>query len=146
VPAPVPQAAETREEAPLSSPHECEASAPENETPLAHARAAEWFERARELLLRRFARDVLARELALAPADIETLARQALAAFADALPTALSVAPADVAHLDLSLPVFADAELAPGDVVIEVGDGKLLSSLQLRVEGAIAEVLAEAAA
>jgi flagellar biosynthesis/type III secretory pathway protein FliH len=109
-------------------------------------RTAEWFERAREVLLRRFARDVLARELALAPADIEMLARQALAAFADDLPAALSVAPADVGRLDVSLPVFADAALTPGDIVVEVGDGKLLSTLQVRVDGVIAEVLAEAAA
>jgi hypothetical protein len=95
--------------------------------------------------LRRFAHEVLARELLLAPADIEALARRALGAFAGDLPRAVVVAPADAERLDLALPVHADARFERGDLALEVDDGKLVSSLQLRVEGVIADVLAEAA-
>lgn len=113
---------------------------------LLQVRLAEWFERARERLLRGFAREVLVRELALAPVDVDLLARQAIAAFADDAPHALAVAPGDVARLQIALPVVADAGLEPGDVALEVSDGRLLSSVQLRVDGVIADVLAEAAA
>jgi hypothetical protein len=141
----LPQTTESPEDVSAVCVPERETVAPECEEALAHLRAAEWFERAREHLLRRFARDVLARELLLAPADIEALARCALAAFADDLPRAVAVAPADSERLDLALPVCAQAGFERGDLAVEVADGTLLSSLQLRVEGAIADVLAEAA-
>jgi hypothetical protein len=141
-----PPVVEAREEvAAVCAPPEPDSPAHESGTALERLRIAEWFERAREQLLRRFARDVLARELLLAPAGIEALARVALAAFADDLPSAVAVAPADAEHLDLPLPVRADARLERGDLALDVADGKLVSSLQLRVEGAIAGVLAEAA-
>jgi hypothetical protein len=146
-PSPPPQATEAPEEASTfcAQPAERDTPAPEEGRALAHLRAAEWFERARELLLRRFARDVLGRELLLAPADIEALARRALAAFADDLPRAVAVAPADADRLDLRIPVRVEAQFERGDLAVEVSDGRLVSSLQLRVEGVIADVLAEAA-
>jgi hypothetical protein len=116
-----------------------------NEAALQRLRAVEWFECACENLLRRFADDVLARELALAPADIAKLAQQALAAFADEEPLGVAVALTEARGLDLALPVNGDATLESGDVAVEVGDGRLLSSLRLRVDSVIADVLAEAA-
>ncbi|HMD02286.1 MAG TPA: hypothetical protein VKG44_04905, partial [Candidatus Baltobacteraceae bacterium] len=57
--------------------------------------ALEAFERARGRLLERLARDVLGRELMLAPADLQTLAERALEAFAESEPLTLAIAPAD---------------------------------------------------
>ena len=147
-PSPVPaQTPEPLEAAAAACAQQPEGDTPtrDGETALAHLRIAEWFERAREQLLRRFAHEVLARELLLAPADIEALARRALGAFAGDLPRAVVVAPADAERLDLALPVHADVRFERGDLALEVDDGKLVSSLQLRVEGVIADVLAEAA-
>ncbi|HTV72170.1 MAG TPA: hypothetical protein VME66_00500, partial [Candidatus Acidoferrales bacterium] len=114
------------------------------ETAALRLRALEWFERARERLLRRFAHDVLARELLLAPADIQKIAQEALRTFEASDPRAVAVASADLARVNLELPVGADPTLEPGDLAIDVEGGRLLSSLRLRMDRVIGEVLAEA--
>jgi hypothetical protein len=105
-------------------------------------RTLEWFERAALRLLRRFAQDVLARELLLAPVDIQHLAERAIAAFQAEEPQVISVAPSDAARLVLALPVEADPSLEPGDLAVDVAGGRLLSSLQLRMDHVIEDVLA----
>ncbi len=105
--------------------------------------ALEAFERASADLLGRFARDVLGRELALAPVDLCALAAQALAALSDHDPVALVVAPSDVGAFETTLAVRADAALEPGDLIVEVRDGAFESHFALRVRETIASVLAE---
>jgi hypothetical protein len=105
--------------------------------------ALESFERASSDLLGRLARDVLARELALAPVDLCALAARALAAFADHEPIALVVAPSDVAGFATTLPVRADTMLEPGDLIVEVRDGAFESRFALRVAETIATTASE---
>jgi hypothetical protein len=105
--------------------------------------ALESFERASAELLGRLARDVLARELALAPVDLCALAARALAAFADHEPIALAVAPSDVAGFATTLPVRADTMLEPGDLIVEVRDGAFESRFALRVAETIATTASE---
>ena len=99
--------------------------------------ALEAFERARDALLEELARSVLARELMLAPADVEGLAARLLERFADAQPVALVVSEADAGTLRVALPVRVDPALAPGDLVIEVRDGVLDARFALRLEAAL---------
>ncbi len=106
--------------------------------------ALESFERASAELLGRLARDVLARELALAPVDLCALAARALAVLADHEPVGLVVAPSDVAAFASTLPVRADAALAPGDLIVEVRDGAFESRFSLRVGETIATTATEA--
>jgi hypothetical protein len=105
--------------------------------------ALESFERASSDLLGRLARDVLARELALAPVDLCALAARALAAFADHEPIALVVAPSDVAGFATTLPVRADTTLEPGDLIVEIRDGAFESRFALRVADTIATTASE---
>ena len=105
--------------------------------------ALESFERASAELLGRLARDVLARELALAPVELCALAARALAAFSDRDPIGLVVAPSDVAAFDCALPVRSDAMLEPGDLIVEVNDGAFESRFALRVRETIAATAAE---
>jgi hypothetical protein len=105
--------------------------------------ALESFERASSELLGRLARDVLARELALAPVDLCALAARALAAFADHEPIALVVAPSDVAGFATTLPVRADTTLEPGDLIVEIRDGAFESRFALRVADTIATTASE---
>jgi hypothetical protein len=90
------------------------------------------------------ARDVLARELRTAPADLAALAAAASAAFGAQEPVALVVSPADAASLAevSALPVRVDPALAAGDLVVEVRDGAYESPLRFRLERALAELCA----
>ena len=105
--------------------------------------ALEAFERAGADLLHRLAHDVLARELALAPADVCALAARALAMLAEMEPVAIVVAPADAAAFETALPLRVDASLDAGDLVIDVTDGAFESRYALRVREAIARVAGE---
>ncbi len=100
--------------------------------------ALEAFERASADLLRQLAHDVLARELAIAPADLCALAARALATFAELEPVAIVVAPSDACAFDTSLPVRCDATLDAGDLVIEVREGALESRFAARVRESVA--------
>jgi flagellar biosynthesis/type III secretory pathway protein FliH len=100
--------------------------------------ALEAFERARGRMLETLAREVLSRELMLAPADLDALAARALQAFAESEPLALVVAPADAARVSSPLPVHIDASLVAGDLVIAVRDGEIDARFALRLNGAIA--------
>jgi flagellar biosynthesis/type III secretory pathway protein FliH len=98
-----------------------------------HLAAAEALERRVARLLEGLARDVLARELQLAPADLRTLAANALAAFRDERPFAFAISPEDADGFEGALPVRADPSLRPGDLVVEVRDGALESHLSFRL-------------
>jgi len=99
--------------------------------------AGEAFEGAMRRLIADLAHEVLGRELALAPADIEALVARALAAWTQHEPVALVVGPADRDRVRAPLPVRTDATLAAGDLIVYVRDGAFESSFGFRLEGAI---------
>jgi len=98
--------------------------------------ALETFERARARMLEILAREVLARELMLAPADLDALAARALRTFADSEPLALVVAPADAERVSSPLPVRVDPSLVAGDLLIAVRDGEIDARFELRLSEA----------
>ena len=104
--------------------------------------ALEAFESGTERLLRALAEDVLARELALAPADVAALAARALAAFVEHEPVEIAVAPCDAERVRAPVAVRADAQLAPGDLVVRVRDGAFESTFAFRASAALASALA----
>ncbi len=104
---------------------------------VARMASIEAFERAAAALLRAFADDVLARELALQPADVSAIARRLIEASRSDEPVGVRVAPADVAAMECDLPVLGDASLGPGDVVLAVRDGVLDARFHVRVQRAL---------
>lgn len=105
------------------------------ETRRFRAALADALEAAREDLLRDFAADVLARELILAPADVEGVARRALERiYEDERPLQLRAHPADAGQLHaLEVPIVTDATLRRGDVVLELRQGSIDLSLGARL-------------
>jgi hypothetical protein len=101
------------------------------------ARLADAFDAARDALLHEFAYAVLGRELVLAPADIAVIAARVLAQHADAEPLRLRVAASDaaaLAHQAAGLPpLLCDAELAPGDAILEFAGGHVDARLGVRL-------------
>ncbi len=80
-------------------------------------------------LLCDLAADVLARELRLAPCDLEALLQRV----AERAPIVrVRVAPADVARI-AGVPVTADADLEPGDAIVEVAGGTIDARLGVRL-------------
>ncbi len=96
---------------------------------LFRARLADAFDEARMRLLRELAADVLARELRIAPCDLDLLARRVLAG---GPVVRVRVAPCDVAAIR-GVPVVADAELNAGDAVVELAGGTLDARLGVRL-------------
>jgi len=111
------------------------------------AAALEAFEASVEELLRGLADEVLARELAFAPADVGALVTRALAAFAAHEPVAvvLCATNAELLH-GVALPLRVDSSLGDGDVVIEVRGGKLESPLAFRLQTILERALGYEAA
>ena len=100
-----------------------------------HAALADALDAALDGLLRAVARDVLGRELALAPADVAVIADAALKRYAADFPVRLRAHPDDVTLLaGLNLAVTADRELRRGDVAIDVRSGTIDASLDARLE------------
>ncbi|MGH7708696.1 MAG: FliH/SctL family protein [Vulcanimicrobiaceae bacterium] len=86
---------------------------------------AESYERRRDQLFARLAREVLGRELALAPCSLEPLAREVWESARDCEPIVVHLAPSDAARFELDLPVCSDPALEPGDLVLAVRDGSI---------------------
>jgi flagellar biosynthesis/type III secretory pathway protein FliH len=99
--------------------------------------ALDAFERGVESMLASFARDVLARELEIAPSDLTALASQALAAFHRDEPIRLVVAPGDAARVRSPLPLRIDPSLQAGDLVVEVAAGAFESPLAFRFSSSV---------
>jgi Flagellar assembly protein FliH len=101
------------------------------------ARLADAFDAACDTLLREFAYAVLGRELILAPPDIATIAARILTEHAGAFPLRLRVAPSDAVALarcaDTLPPIASDAELAPGDAILEFPGGSIDARLGIRL-------------
>jgi flagellar biosynthesis/type III secretory pathway protein FliH len=88
-----------------------------------------------ERLVRDIACDVLARELALAPCDVATIAAHALERVLEERPVRVLVHPDDAAACEaIDLPVVCDAGLRAGDVVFDVRCGSIDSSLGARLD------------
>jgi len=108
-----------------------------NELARLRARAAEAFETQVETMLAEVVQTVLARELALAPADVAEIVRRSLADFQASGPVRVRVSPEEAESLSAVVPVVADDALFVGDVVVDVADG----SLDLRLGTRISAVL-----
>lgn len=96
---------------------------------LFRARLGDAFDDARSRLVRELAAGVLARELQLAPCDLDALVQRVLV---DAPVVRVRAAPCDVAAIR-GVPVVADPELAPGDAVVELAGGALDARLGVRL-------------
>jgi flagellar biosynthesis/type III secretory pathway protein FliH len=107
---------------------------------LFHARIAEALESAVERLLCDVACDVLARELQLAPVDIERIVDNVLQRYSAEQPLQVRVHPEDAANLQCALPTVVDANLARGDAIVELRDGFIDASLGVRLEAVLRNV------
>lgn len=97
------------------------------------------YDAVRAQLLRDLVCDVLGRELQLAPADVDAIARRACEQI-DAI-ACVRVHPDDVAALSAwTCAVEADATLHRGDVLLCVRDGTIDASLGVRLEGVLASL------
>lgn len=141
-------ARDEREPAPASAnAPECESTDPPGETAAVemsdalaavrrfHAAIADAVDAAVDDLLRDIACDVLARELALAPADLAAIVAAALERFAADSPLSLRAHPDDIAALDgFEFAAIADPNLRRGDVAIDVRSGTIDAGLGARLE------------
>ena len=99
------------------------------EARLFRARLADAFDAASARLIRELASDVLARELKLAPCDLDALLRRTL----ERAPVVrVRVAPADVPRVR-AIGCLADSELTPGDAVVELDGGALDARFGVRL-------------
>jgi hypothetical protein len=100
--------------------------------------ALEACERSAERAVRLFATEVLARELLLAPADIDAIVQRALASFARHEPLEILISVADAERVRAPLPTRIDPALVAGDLVVVVRDGTFESTFGFRLEDALA--------
>jgi flagellar biosynthesis/type III secretory pathway protein FliH len=107
------------------------------ELSLARLAALEAYDRAVPRLLAALADDVLGRELAVASADLGTLAAELRARFAREEPVAVVIAPTEP-FAECTLPVRRDPALHAGDLILEVRDGEVDARFRLRCAAAIA--------
>lgn len=104
------------------------------EARLFYATLRERLDAAVEELLGRIARDVLVRELQLAPCDIGQLVARVHAAYVCHHPLRVRVHPGDAEDAaSCGLPVFADETLERGDAVLELRDASVDARLQSRI-------------
>lgn len=115
-----------------------------HELTLMRLAAFEAFERAKATLLDALATQVLGRELALAPADVEALATSTLELFCELEPVSIAVSALDAERVRTPLPVRIDASLGAGDFVVDVRDGTLASHFTFRLQGALERARASA--
>jgi flagellar biosynthesis/type III secretory pathway protein FliH len=106
------------------------------------ARIAEGVEAALDVLLADIAADVLARELCLAPADVQKVVDCALARYQSEEPVRVRVHCDEINSVGCTIPVIADPDLRTGDAVIELRSGTVQATLGIR----LADVLAAARA
>jgi flagellar biosynthesis/type III secretory pathway protein FliH len=91
-------------------------------------------------LLTDIAGDVLARELLLAPCDLHSIVRRAIARY-DAEPVRVRVSPEDAPLLKTTdLAIIADDSLRSGDAIIETRHGSIDVSLGVRLERLLARL------
>jgi flagellar biosynthesis/type III secretory pathway protein FliH len=124
-------------EQPLAHAEPAESAADEigllREMRLFRARVIEATEAAVETLVADIAADVLARELLLTPADVETIVDRALQRFLEDEPLRVRVHAGDAPKLECGVPVVADDTLRRGDAVIELRTGTIDARLGVRL-------------
>ena len=99
-----------------------------------HAALADALDFALDGLLRDIACDVLARELALEPADVSAIASRALQRFANDSPLRVRAHPDEIGCLtDSGVPVVADGAMRRGDLAIDLRSGSVDASLGARL-------------
>jgi flagellar assembly protein FliH len=101
------------------------------------ARVAEALESSVEMLRNDIAAEVVGRELQLAPADLRTIVNRAIRRYASEVPVRVRVHPDDRDKLDGEFCTIADAQLRPGDAVLEVRGGAIDASLGVRLESVL---------
>lgn len=89
-----------------------------------------------ERLIDEIARRVLARELELAPCEIEAIVDSCLSTLADGRDIHVFVHPDDAERITVT-PVETDASLQRGDCVVRLESGSIRSTLQLRLREAM---------
>lgn len=88
--------------------------------------------------MERIAREVLAREMLLAPADIAAVTERTLRECERLAPVRVRVHPDDASRCNAgTLPVVEDPQLERGDVIVEVRDGAVDARLQMRLRSAL---------
>ena len=93
-----------------------------------------------EDLLRDIARNVLARELTLAPADLVAIVEAALERYAADVPLRVRAHPEEVRALErLGFPVYADPNVRRGDAAIDLRNGSIDASLVARLESVLSQ-------
>jgi flagellar biosynthesis/type III secretory pathway protein FliH len=108
---------------------------------LFRAHLIEALEDATASVVREIAASVLARELALAPADLERIVDSTLAEYLADEPLAIRVNPAEASKLtERGIPIVADETLRPGDAVLQLRSGSVNRSLGVRLERVLREV------
>lgn len=100
---------------------------------LFHARITEAVETAVELVTADIAAEIVARELQLAPADIERIVDRALQRFVSEEPLRVRVHPGEAEGVRCGIPIVADAALARGDAIVELRDGRVDARLGVRL-------------
>jgi flagellar biosynthesis/type III secretory pathway protein FliH len=104
---------------------------------LFHARISEALEGAVERLLYDVAAEVVARDLQLAPVDVERIVDRTLQRYFSEDPLRVRVHSEDAALVQCGVPVVADDSLAQGDVIVELRDGFLDATLGVRLEAVL---------
>ncbi len=99
--------------------------------------AREAFERTARRAIDALAHEVLARELTIAPADIDPLVARALVAFAEHEPLEIVVSIADRERVRAPLPIRSDPALVAGDLIVVVRDGSFESRFGFRFDDAL---------
>jgi flagellar biosynthesis/type III secretory pathway protein FliH len=106
-----------------------------------HGALADALEFNLERLLRTIASEVLGRELALAAAEIRSIAAAALARYAADVPVRLRAHPHEIEVLAaLNVAVVADPSLERGDFALEVRTGTIEATLAARAQWALERV------
>jgi flagellar biosynthesis/type III secretory pathway protein FliH len=100
---------------------------------LFRARVMEAVDAAVEPLLAGIAADVLARELVLAPADVEAIVDRALARCSSEGPLRVRVHPNDAASVRSGIPVAGDEHLQRGDAIVDLRCGSIDASIAIRL-------------
>ncbi len=107
------------------------------EVRLFRAHVAEAVDAALETLLADIAAEVLARELLLAPVDVQQIVERAVRRFDGERTLRIRVHPDEVQRVESEVPVIADSTLRRGDAAIELCNGSVDVSLGVRLEAVL---------
>jgi len=104
---------------------------------LFRANVADALENAVEVLTVGIAADVVARELQIAPAEIDAIVRRTLEEYWGSEPLRVRLHPEDAKDALCDLPIVEDASLLRGDAVIELREGVLEATLGARLDSVL---------